>query len=57
MDLICKKGKFGYLAFDGELEISKPMIRNKDGQFKEVDIDEALSVVADKIDAYSADEI
>ena len=42
----CVKGKFGWDYIDSEERLTKPLVR-KDGQFEEVEWDEALKVVSD----------
>ncbi|MEJ7545596.1 molybdopterin-dependent oxidoreductase, partial [Staphylococcus hominis] len=42
----CVKGKFGWDYVDSDERLTKPLVR-KNGQFEEVEWEEALSVVAE----------
>jgi len=47
---LCVKGRFGYEFIHSEERLSKPLIK-KDGEFREADWDEALSLVAERLAA------
>ncbi len=47
---LCVKGRFGYEFIDSPERLTKPLIK-KDGEFREADWDEALSLVAERLGA------
>jgi len=49
----CVKGKFGWDYIDSDERLTKPLVR-KNGQFEEVEWEEALSVVADNFNKVKA---
>ena len=52
--LMCVKGKFGYGFVNHPDRLTKPMIR-KDGELQPVEWDEAISYIAEKINAIKAE--
>jgi NADH-quinone oxidoreductase subunit G len=44
---MCDKGRFGHHFVEDAHRLTKPMIRNKDGQLKEASWDEALTLASD----------
>lgn len=52
--LMCVKGKFGYDFINHEDRLTKPMIR-KDGELQEVEWNEAISYIAEKMNAIKAE--
>jgi len=45
---LCVKGRFGYDFIYSEDRLKTPLIKKKDGEFREASWDEALDLVADK---------
>ncbi len=53
---LCKYPKFGYQYFNDTSRITKPLVKSKDGNFKEISFDEANQIIVDKIKAVKPDE-
>jgi formate dehydrogenase alpha subunit len=53
---LCVKGRFGYGFVNHPERLTKPLIK-RDGELVESTWDEALNLVADKLEQYSSDEI
>jgi formate dehydrogenase alpha subunit len=50
---LCVKGRFGYEFIENEERLTKPLIK-KNGEFKEATWDEALDLVAEKLNKFKA---
>lgn len=53
---ICQKAKFGYNYMNSTDRITKPILKQADGNFAEVTWDEAYEVIKEKISTVKADE-
>jgi len=52
---LCRFPKFGYNIINSNNRIKKPLLK-VDGKFKEIEFEEAFSIIADKIKSVNADE-
>lgn len=52
--MLCVKGRFGYDFVDHEERLTSPMIRNDDGSFRKATWDEALDLVATRLNDIKA---
>lgn len=53
---LCGKPKFGYRWMNDVNRITKPMMKQEDGSFKEISFDEAYGIIKERIEAVQPDE-
>jgi len=53
---ICQKAKFGYNYMNDNSRITKPLLKQEDGNFAEVSWDKAYTVIKENIEGVKADE-